>query len=96
MAFDNDFRNLVQRGIQERINQYKNWDIDHKKSKQMLKYENENDFWYGHILGSILTSTVMIFKNALGRKPTKEEEEEIWELIQIHAKDIREVLKTWK
>ena len=88
-------RKIIERETRNQIEQYKNWSLDHKKTKQRFKYENEKDFWYGHILGSLLTLATMAYKNAVGRQPNMDEIEELWEITEIFAKDVREILKTW-
>jgi len=42
-----------------------------------------------------LTLATMAYKNYVDRQPNMDEIDELWEIIEIYAKDAREILKTW-
>jgi len=89
-------RIALEKGIRKAIDDYKGWDIDHRRGKQMWRYDSEIDFWYGHIVGFLMTISYTSFKSTMGRLPNPEEEKEIQELIQVHGTEIREIVRNWK
>jgi len=89
-------RVALEKAIRNHISGYKDWNIDHKKGKQMWRYESETDFWYGHVIGTLRILSYTSFKDTMGRLPNKEEEEEIHELIQVHGTEVRKIVENWK
>jgi len=96
MALNEIVRRSIEKGIRENIEGYKGWNIDHIRGKQIWHYENETDFWYGHLIGSLIALSYTAFKSATTNIPSEEEQQEIWELVQVHSTEIREIVKSWK
>ena len=89
-------RKSMEQGMRKNIESYRNWNIDHKRGKQIWHYKNEIDFWYGHMVGSLQALSYIAFKDVLRRLPNDEEQNEIQEMIQVEGTNIRELIKNWK
>lgn len=90
MALPNNFRELVEVLVKDRLELLNHAIPESKKYKQIWKFEHESDFFYGHMIGNIEGAATVFFMNEYNRKLTMDEINEVKEIIEVHAKEFRD------
>lgn len=96
MPIEEQLRKEMEKAMIEYIQSYKNWEFDPKRAKQVWRYEHRRDFWHGHIVGSLLAISSMVFRDVEKRTPQVDEIDDIFDLVQLHSSEIKGILNTWK
>ena len=69
---------------------------DQPLTKKIWKYENQFDFLYGEAVGTLIGMSIGMFLITYRRRATMDELYEIKEIVEFHAKEIRDVLEKHK
>lgn len=62
------------------------------KAKQAIKYENPYDYFYGYAIGQIEGFALGFYQGLYNKHPADEDHREIMEIIEVHYKEMREIL----
>jgi len=90
MTLKKEFRQMVEIFVKDRIEILSKAVPESKKYYQIWKFEHEADFFYGHTIGNLEGYAMGIFLAEYNRKLTFDELNEVKEIIETHAKEIRE------
>jgi len=92
MALEPKFRKSIEADIRVFVGVIGETSKDLRRVKKIWKYEHGYDFVYGFVVGMIYGQGVGIFKMTYGRLPNTEEGMELREMVESHAKTIRDIL----
>ena len=92
MGLDNNFRRAVEDTIKSWLPLAPIIKQGDPKPQQIWKYEHESDFLYGMLIGEIHGDVHRLFKTIYNRAPSQEEGNEIKEIIESNAKELRTAL----
>lgn len=94
MSLTPDFRKIIEENIHSIVMSIPTLKKEYPKLKQEWKFEHDDDFLYGSIVGQILGSTMAAFKLKYQRQATTEEMMMIGEIIESYFSLIRETISS--
>ena len=89
MTLDNEFKEQTEKLVSETLELYKNAGAS-PRIGDVWKCDNTGDFLCGFFVGEMVGSALSAFQIVHQREPTADEHLEIIELVESHAKEIKE------
>lgn len=88
---END-RRVIEQLVADEINILRTARPDPRRFRQIWRYEHENDFLYGYIVGLIEGAVATMFMQRENRRLSLEEQFQIREIIEVHSREIRSLI----
>jgi len=91
---DGELRKILQHSIENAIEVFKNNEYDSilPRAKRKWKFDNDREWLYGYMIGSLESTCYWAFRMKTNEDPTEEEQLELNEILEVYAKDIRGML----
>ncbi len=98
MVVDEHVRKLLDKTIKGAIENYTVGGISNLDNhfRKRWKVENDYEWTYGYIIGTLEGTLRLAYMEYTKREVTSEDSHELTEIIELHAKDIREMLSGLK
>ncbi len=95
---DDELRKLLRYSIESAITIFRNNEYDSilPREKRKWKFENDHDWLYGYMIGSLESTCHFAFRMKMSIDPNQDEKLELDEIVEVYAKDIREMLSKIK
>jgi len=90
------FRNALDEAIRNGIKGLTNIDELNERLKKAWKYDDEYNFMYGQTVGFYRGIARKMFRDTYDAEPNSEQIDELDEIIESHAGEIREVFKKFQ
>ena len=91
MLQEND-RKMLEQIVNDNVEILKVAKNESKVYKQIWKFQNEHDFFYGHTVGRIEGTAIGIFLQRDNKRLSFDDLNEIKEIIELRSKEIRELI----
>ena len=92
MSLSENDRRVIEQLVADEINILRMARPDPKRLGQIWRFEHENDFLYGYVVGLIEGAVSTMFMQRENRRLSLEEQFQIREIIEVHGREIRSLI----